>query len=207
MSSPRPLVGAFVLAALVAACGKREQAAPPPTPQAAPSVAATAPPPPTTAPTPPPVWRAARWGMTKDEVLEAFPGEAQRLDTPAPFPQPQAGSITQAGSTDVAIPAYEADGSRFRVLFGFEGDRLSRIHLFASKAGDTTCPDLEKRLTDEFSAPSQRGSTGSSLRGEEIVWRRPDQTVVLACAEVRRLNYLTVALDYLAPAATLASQP
>jgi hypothetical protein len=137
--------------------------------------------------------------MTKAELLAAFGGEAQALDAPAGFVQPPPGSSTLAGTGDVVIPAYEDAGSRFRVLFGFQAGGLNRIHIFAGKAVDTTCADLEKRLTEEHAAPAQRGTVGSSLRGEEIVWKRPDQTIVLTCAEVRRLDYRTVALDYMAP--------
>jgi hypothetical protein len=131
--------------------------------------------------------------MTKDEVLAAFPGEAQRLATPADF-GPQAG-----GSTDVAIPAYEIDGMKFRVLFGFEADALNRVRLSAVKAGATTCGDLEKLLTDELAAPTDRSTSQTTVRGEQIVWKRPERTITLACTEAPSLGYRTVTLDYTAP--------
>jgi hypothetical protein len=131
--------------------------------------------------------------MTKDEVLAAFPGEAQRLATPANF-GPQA-----VGTTDVGIPAYEIDGIKFRVLFGFESDTLNRVHLSAVKPADTTCGDLEKLLTERHSPPSDRSSTQTTVRGEQIVWKRPEQTITLACAEALSLGYRTVTLDYTAP--------
>ena len=127
-----------VLAVLVA-CRAKEQAPEVSKQEASPSagLATTT----TTMPSPPPVWRAARWGMKKAELLAAFPGEAQRLEQPADFGR------KGEGSTDVAIPAYEIEGTKFRVLFGFDGDALTRIHLSAAKAGDATCGDLEKQLT------------------------------------------------------------
>lgn len=195
---------ALVVAAvpvLLASCTKKE--APPPVAQEAPpSVAPTTtlPPPPTPAPTPPPVWRAARWGMTRAELLAAFPREAQRLERPADFAQPQHASSLAAGSSDIAIPSYEADGATFRVLFGFESGGLKRVHLSALKPIANTCGDLEKALTERHTAPSRRTPTGTSLRGEEIVWQRPDQTIVLSCAGVQSLGFVTVTLDYLAPA-------
>lgn len=185
----------LVLPALLAACGTKEQPSPPPSTQAAlPSVA----PAPTTTttttvPTPPPVWRAARWGMTKAEVLAAFPGEAQRLDPPVAF-GPQA-----PGSSDVAIPAYEIDGMKFRALFGFEVDALNRVHLSAVKAGGTTCGDLERLLTEKHSAPLDRSTTQTNLRTEQMVWKLPEQTITLACAEAPGLGYRSVSLDYSAP--------
>jgi hypothetical protein len=131
--------------------------------------------------------------MAKAQVLAAFPGEAQRLVQPADFGQPV------PGSTDVAIPAYEADGMKFRVLFGFASDALDRIQLTAIKPGDTTCGDLEKLLTEKHSAPSDRSSTQTTLKGEQIVWKRPDETITLACVEAPGLGYRSVTLDYTAP--------
>jgi hypothetical protein len=191
----RFVLGSLVLPAALAACGTKDQASPPVgTPPASPSAAPTATiTTTTTTPSPPPVWRAARWGMTKAEVLAAFPGEAQRLARPADFvPRTE-------GSTDVAIPTYEIDGMKFQVLFGFESDALNRVHLSAVKAGDTMCSDLEKLLTEKHSAPSDRSSTQTTLRGEQIVWKRPEQTITLACTEARSLGYRTVTLDYTAP--------
>jgi hypothetical protein len=192
----RFVLGSLVVAAaFLAACGTKEQPSPPPSTQAAlPSVA----PAPTTTttttvPTPPPVWRAARWGMTRAEVLAAFPGEAQRLDPPVAF-GPQA-----PGASDVAIPAYELDGMKFRALFGFEADALNRVHLSAIKAAEATCGDLERLLTEKHTAPSDRSTTQTNLRTEQIVWQRPDQTITLACSEAPGLGYRSVSLDYTAP--------
>jgi hypothetical protein len=190
----RLVMGCLVASALLTACGTREQASPPPaTQQAAPSAATTTTTTTTTVPAPPLVWRAARWGMTKAEVLAAFPGEAQRLARSADFvPRTE-------GSTDIAIPTYEIDGMKFQVLFGFESDALNRIHLSAIKAGDTTCGDLEKLLTEKHAAPSDRSTTQTTLRGEQVVWKQPEQTITLACTEARSLGYRTVTLDYRSP--------
>ena len=187
-----PALG-LAVAFVLAGCGTKEQASPGAGPQQAPPSAAPLTTTTTTAPAPPPVWRAARWGMTKDEVLAAFPGEAQLLAKPENF-----GPATP-GSTDVAIPAYEAGGTTFRVLFGFESSALNRIHLSAAKPGDATCGDVEKLVTETHAAPAARNNTGTSLRGEEIVWKRPDQTITLACAGVPSLGFRSVTLVYTPP--------
>jgi hypothetical protein len=183
------------------ACTKKE--APPPVargpePTAAP--ATTLAPPPTTVPTPPPVWRTARWGMSKPDAMAAFPGEAQRLPQPAPFAQPQPGSSLQAGSTDVAIPSIDEAGVTFRALLGFGPAGLDRIHLAAIKPGAGTCEDVEKALTEKHGPPARRAKTGSSLAGDEVGWTLPDQRIVLSCAGVAALGFQTVSLDYLPPA-------
>jgi hypothetical protein len=131
--------------------------------------------------------------MTKDEVLAAFPGEAQRLARPADL------GARADWSSDVAIPAYEIDGMKFQVLFGFESDALNRVHLSALKAGVATCSDLEKLLTEKHSAPSERSTTQTTVRGEQIVWKLPEQTITLACTAAPSLGYQTVTLDYTAP--------
>jgi hypothetical protein len=188
-----PTLGSLAMLVAFAGCGGEKATEQAGAPQAAPSAAAAATTTTTTVPAPPPVWRTARWGMTKDEVLAAFPGEAQRLATPADFGPPT------PGSSDVAIPSYEADGVKFRVLFGFDPNALNRIHLAAVKPGDATCADVEKVLTDKHSAPAARNNTGTSLRGEEIVWKRPDQTITLACAGVPSLGFRSVTLIYTPP--------
>jgi len=197
-------LGSLVLPLMVVACGKKEEPPPPPVQtQPVPPTTILAPttplPSPTAVPTPAPVWRTLRWGMKKAEVLAALPGEAQRLARPADFAQPQPGSRLLAGSSDLTIPAYEAEGARFRVLFGFEAGALKRVHLSAIKPGADTCRDLETALTGKHAAPTERVTTGTTLKGEEIVWKRPDQTVVLGCAGVARLGFQTVTLDYMAP--------
>ncbi len=196
---------AFIVAfapVLLASCAKKEERKPvvqEAAPTAAPSTPTPAPPP-TPTPTPPPVWRTARWGMTRSELLAAFPREAQKLDRSADFAKPQPGSTLAAGSSDIAIPTYKADDATFRVLFGFESNRLNRIHLTAVRPGLDTCGELEKALSERNSVPPQRQRTGSSLKGEEITWTLPDQTIVLGCGGVASLGFVTVSLDYLAPA-------
>jgi hypothetical protein len=185
----------LITTAALSACKPKEQAAtpPPPTTVAAATTSTTTTT--TTMPAPPPAWRTARWGMKKAELLAALPGEAQKLATPVDFGQPR------PGPSDIGIPAYEADGSTFRVLFGFGAAGLGRIQMTALKPSSAACEDIEKRLTDENGKPSARGETGGSLPGQEIVWTTPVARIALACAEKLALNFRTVSLDYTPPAA------
>ena len=183
----------LVTAAALSACGPKEQAGTQPPPSTVAAVTTSTTTTTTTMPTPPPAWRAARWGMKKPELLAAFPSEAQKLATPADFGQPR------PGPSDIAIPAYDADGSTFRVLFGFGAEGLSRIQLTALKPSAAACEDLEKRLTEENAKPSSRGETGTSLPGQEIVWTTPLARIALSCAEKPSLGFRTVTLDYTPP--------
>ena len=187
------LAGSVAMLLLLPGCGSREKAAPDGTPataaSASPTTTTT-----TTLPPPPPAWRSARWRMSKDEVLAAFPGEAQRLSQAAAF------GPAAPGSTDIAIPSYAGEGATFRVLFGFEENRLGRVHMNAIKPGDATCGDVEKALTEKLGAPpAARNNTGTSLRGEETVWKHPDHTVTLSCAGVHSLGFRTVTVAYTPP--------
>jgi hypothetical protein len=58
---------------------------------------------------------------------------------------------------------------------------------------------VEKALTDKLAAPSARNDTGTSLRGEEVVWKRPDHTITLSCAGVHSLGFRSVTLAYTPP--------
>ena len=191
----RTLLGLVIVTGALGACRAKEQGttqAPPSTvPAATTSTTTTT----TTMPPPPPAWRSAVWGMKKPELLAAFPGEAQKLATPADFGQPR------PGPTDVAIPAYEADGATFRVLFGFGADGLGRIQLTALKPSSATCEDLEKRLTQEHAKPSSRNAIETSLRGEEILWTTPREAITLSCLEKPSLGFRSVTLDYTAASA------
>jgi hypothetical protein len=188
------------VAAALSACARKDQPpsgeqAPPAT--AAPAATTTT----TTLPPPPLVWRAAHFGMTKDEVLAAFPGEAQKLAQPASFgPQDPA-------TSDVSIPSWVADGVAWRVLFGFGASGLDRIRLVAAHPAATTCEDVEKALTDKGGPPADRHETGTSLRGQEMTWRMPDQSVTLACSGVFSLGFASVTLDHRPPAAAAAIAP
>jgi hypothetical protein len=192
---------ACLAAAAVAACKGKDPAPPPPTqpPATAAPATTTTTTTTTTVPTPPPIWREARWGMSAAQVLAAFPAEAQRLPQAVNF-GPQI-----PGASDVAIPAYELDSVRYRVLFGFEADALNRVHLSAPKAAETTCGDLEKAITEKHAEPADRSSTMTNLRNDVVVWKRPDQTITLTCSEARGLGYRQVMLDYAAPAGEAVS--
>ena len=201
MLSPRRAV--LLLPLLAAGCGTREPAPAPQASAAAP--AATLAPAATTTTTtttlPPPVWRTVRWGMTREEVLAALPGEARRLPKAENFGQPT------PGATDVAIPELTMGEIRYRALFGFGGGTLDRIHLVVPRAAAGTCGDVERELTARHGAPAAREAIATSLRGESVTWNLPDQTLVLACTEQRSLGFHSVTIDRVPPGAPSAPPP
>src|SRR5258707_2921253 len=107
----RTLLGLLIVTGTLAACRAKEQGTTQAPPSTVPAVTTSTTTTTTTMPPPPPAWRAAVWGMKKPELLAAFPGEAQKLATPADFGAPP------PGPTDVAISAYQADRGPVRGLF------------------------------------------------------------------------------------------
>jgi len=194
---------AFVLRAvlllplLAAGCGTREPA---PAAQPSSAPATTLAPVATTTTTttttlPPPVWRTVRWGMTREEVLAALPGEARVLPKPENYGQPT------PGATDVAIPDMAMGEIKYRALFGFGDGKLDRIHLVVPKAASGTCGDVERELTERHGAPAARNEIATSLRGESMTWSLPDQTIVLACTAKPSLGFHSVTIDRTPPGA------
>lgn len=89
-------------------------------------------------------WRAARWGMSEEAVLKAFPGQAKRLD---PAQRLADGKVVAVG-----IEAVEVGGLAFRVHFLFEEGKLALVSLKtpASKvAAGSDYDALKARLARE----------------------------------------------------------
>ncbi len=89
-------------------------------------------------------WRSARWGMTVEEVLKAFVGEAARID---PEEKLADGKVVAVG-----IERFDVGGVPCRVRFLFEGGKLVLVSL--KSAADrfvepATYEALERRLGAE----------------------------------------------------------
>ena len=72
-------------------------------------------------PPPPEAWRAARWGMTPDEVLGVFPKEAFR-------PDPEV-KLADGNVIAAAIDGFAFEGLNFDVRFIFTKGKLSLVSL------------------------------------------------------------------------------
>jgi hypothetical protein len=95
------------------------------------------------------LWRAARWGMTVEELLKAFPGEARRLDPEIKLAD---GNVVAA-----AIEEHSVAGRPFRVRFVFEGAKLAIVSLRTpegSYADDKAYDELRAHLRGRLGEPS-----------------------------------------------------
>lgn len=99
-------------------------------------------------------WSKARWGMTDDEILQAFPGEATRLEKTQQY---GAGRVADVGIEDTEIDTYH-----FTVDFLLDGNTHKLVEVLlrlkeknpgiAANAFDA----LEKALTEKYGKPAYR---------------------------------------------------
>lgn len=110
-------------------------------------------------------WRGARWGMTVDEVLKAFPGEATRLDPEVKLAD---GSVVAAG-----IEVHLIASHTLRVRFVFEGGKLSLVSLRTppdSYAGPEVYAEVEKALEERFGRPLETTSDKEFIDMRQTRW-------------------------------------
>jgi len=122
-------------------------------------------------PAPPPApdaaeaWRSARWGMTVGELLEAFPGEATRLEPELKLAD---GAVVAAGIDVHPIASHE-----FRVRFVFEGGKLCLVSLRTppdSYAGPEVYGEVEKALTARYGPPMEATSDKELIDLRQTRW-------------------------------------
>jgi hypothetical protein len=110
-------------------------------------------------------WRAARWGMSVDEVVAAFPGEATRLE---PAQTLADGNVVGAG-----IDEHVVDGQAFRVRFVFAGGRLALVSLrtpASAYAQPEVFTRVEAQLTAALGAPAARDSDDNFIDLRQTRW-------------------------------------
>ena len=107
-------------------------------------------------------WRSAKWGMSEAEILEAFKGEARRLDEPVGF--------SKEGQATVGIPDYSIDGAWYRVLFIFDGQgKLNAINIRPREKGsEGIYRSLEKLLMEKYGPLSYKNE--ERKRGGDKNW-------------------------------------
>ena len=112
-------------------------------------------------------WRSARWGMTEEEVLAAFPNEAKRLEKPEKY-----GIVIAT----VGIKKLQVAGSDFVVHFSFDTEkkRLKQVNLKpdpASKSLNVMLPTLERDLTEKYGKPDFASNQAPRVAGMKVMTR------------------------------------
>jgi hypothetical protein len=124
------------------------------------------------APEDPGGWKAAKWGMTEDEVLAALSGQAARLP-----------GLHKDGTASVAIEPLIIAGHDFRVTFVLaKSGGLIRVAVMPTEnnPSEVVFEDLRKALIEQHGAPASSQSTrdGPVLR-QVVKWDFPTTSAEL----------------------------
>ena len=111
-------------------------------------------------------WRAARWGMSEDEVLKAFPGEAGRLE--------QVLKLPDGNTVALGIQKYAIGATDFRVRFVF--DRSGKLALVSLRTDPKAYAKPEvfeatrKALAERLGSPGAESSDDNFVDLRQVSW-------------------------------------
>ena len=112
-------------------------------------------------------WRSARWGMTPDEILAAFPKEAFRL---TPEVKLADGNVVAAG-----IDGFAFEGLDFDVRFIFTGGRLALVSLRTPQRKSVD-PEayarLREALVKTWGTPLEETNSKDFIDQRQTRWNR-----------------------------------
>ena len=112
-------------------------------------------------------WRGARWGMTPEEVLKAFPSEVKALPRPVPLPN---GEVVLLGIDEVTV-----GGTRFEVRFVFGGGKLRLVSL---RTPEKDHPEEQVYAALLRQLQAEMGSPGEENKDDRVVDTRVTRWVV-----------------------------
>lgn len=119
-------------------------------------------------------WRAARWGMSVEEVLKAFPGEAARIEP--------ALALADGNAVSAGIERHEVGGHAFRVRFVFEGGKLALVSLLAGHerfVGPEAFEAVGKALAERYGRPGALSKDDAFVDMRQLRWELPGGRVDL----------------------------
>ena len=118
----------------------------------------------------PQAWQAARWGMTAEQIIQAFPGAQPRQD-----------AASDGYALRAFIPSYRIASFDYEVAFHFDGrGRLARIVIGPALVVQCTSQmfdSLAGPLTHKYGAPVSE--IRKSLVDRELSWRTSQTLVTL----------------------------
>jgi len=127
-------------------------------------------------------WQEAKWGMTEDEVLEAFKGEAIRLDKIVAY---------QASYASIGIINYDISGDKYLVHFIFDENKknLQRIAITpeATTILDFHFRRLEQLLTEKYGIPYFKNTVTAMGGDKSVVAWNLESTII-------ELNFINIKL-------------
>ncbi len=133
-------------------------------------------------------WRQARWGMTESQILEAFKGEAIRLDKVDKSP----GDNLYAS---VGIINFNISGKLFYVRFLMDDYNkvLKRIYITYKKASIIDFNNLKTMLIDKYGQPQSVDKDKDSYGNiYGATWIFATTIIELRLAEITGHNYINL---------------
>ena len=116
-------------------------------------------------------WRGARFGMTPDEVLAAFPKEATRISPEV--------KLADGNTIGVGIDGFAFEGLTFDVRFIFAGGKLALVSLRAPQKKYVDADGyarLREALVKQWGAPLEDTQDDSFIDMRQTRWNRgPDR--------------------------------
>jgi hypothetical protein len=134
-------------------------------------------------------WRDAKWGMTEEQVQELFKSEVTRLS--------EEGRNDKYHSS-IFIPAYEIEGTKFKVQFLFANvtNTLSKVTLSPTEETSLLYPQslskrIEALLTEKYGSPTSRTRPEDKqdipeMASFEALWKFPSTIIRLGYLEQLR---------------------
>ena len=151
----------------------------------------SSPPPAPAVPAPATGWRAARFGMTPEEVVTAFPKEASLISPEV--------KLADGNTIAVRIDGYAFEGLTFDVRFIFEGGRLALVSLRtpAKKPVDAEAyTRLRDALVKAWGPPLEETQDDAFIDMRQTRWNRgPDR------ADLKYIPGVVAIVHYPRPAA------
>jgi len=132
-------------------------------------------------------WREAKWGMTEDEILKAFKGEAVRLDKIEEWDQ-----LNLYAS--IGINNYDINGNKYGVYFAMDKTtknlKMVQIYLLDTTSGivRNRFRDLEQLLTEKYGAPSFKDASDKILNKIVVSWNIPSTIIELNYSNITARN-------------------
>jgi hypothetical protein len=150
-------------------------------------------------------WRDSRWGMTEEQILNTFKGEAVRL--------PAEKKLAKGNYCNIVIENVKLGISIYQVNFVMDGQTKGLITVRISPAekwnlGDKTTQaefkDLEKLLIEKYGNPSYRDEMGNPdfskrIKGHTNLvtkWNFPTTSIQLSYLEDRQTKLRYLNLNY-----------
>ena len=119
-------------------------------------------------------WRAARWGISVEEVLAAFPGEAFRIDPPV--------RLADGNVVAVGIDGHAVGRHVFRVRFVFEAGKLALVSLRTPPdvhAGPDVFTSLRSLLAQRLGGAGESTADDAFIDMRQTRWKSGRTTVDL----------------------------